>query len=117
MKDTLTFHLPLRRGPDAPPEATLLVQRTAEEQWRAGLAICSKSDQFVKRAGRAIAQERLRGRPFIADSTWSLIEQISNHLRILGTHRYRPIRLNLGLDLKLIESWLQDMEVIAWRDE
>ena len=61
---TLTFFFPYKRDMGTPPEVTVMVRRTGEEEWRAGFSVCSREDMFCRRVGRVIAFQRLEGHPF-----------------------------------------------------
>ena len=76
MKDFLIFHLPLKRDNLTPPVVTVAFRRNRENKFSAGVAICNNKDQFSKKAGRAIATERLRGKPFVADDASDLLYSI-----------------------------------------
>lgn len=103
MKGTLTFHLPLERGPEIPPEMTLVVRRVMNRRWHAGLSVCSRGDQFVKSLGRRTAYHRLLGRPCMADDAGDLIYQLHTHLTRLNDNRPETIS----------EATLQDLERLA----
>jgi hypothetical protein len=62
-KETLTFFFPKERSESTPPEVTVMVRRTAEGTWRAGMSVCSVDDMFEKKEGRLRAFGRLQRRP------------------------------------------------------
>ena len=86
-RGTLTFHLPMQRGPKTPPEMTLMVRRVAADQWHAGFAVCSAEDMFQKRAGRTLAFHRLTGNPIKADAPDSLMDVLLARLDTLAHNR------------------------------
>jgi hypothetical protein len=77
---TLTFFFPEKRDRETPPEVTLMVRRVGEEEWHAGLAMCSKDDMFEKRFGRRVAFHRLQGCPIRDHYPVGLIRQIAERL-------------------------------------
>jgi len=54
---TRTFYLPLDRGPETPPEVTLLIGKDTTG-YKVAHAICSRRDQFKKTKARAIVQSK-----------------------------------------------------------
>jgi hypothetical protein len=86
-KGTLTFHLPLQRGPETPPEMTLMVRRVAADQWHAGVAVCSAGDMFEKRIGRKLAFHRLTGNPVKANTPDTLVDVLWERLECLSQNR------------------------------
>ncbi len=62
-QQTLTFFFPRDRDETTPPEVTVMIRRTAEHEWHAGMSVCSRKDMFEKKEGRVRAFGRLKGRP------------------------------------------------------
>lgn len=77
---TLTFFFPEKRDRETPPEVTLMIRRVGDEEWHAGLAMCSKDDMFEKRFGRRVAFHRLRGFPIKDGSPLGLLDQIAGRI-------------------------------------
>lgn len=111
MDGTLTFHFPLQRGPEIPPEMTVVVRRVGDDSWHAGIAVCSLEDQFVKRVGRRIAYHRLCGRPFQANSALELAHRIEEHLDQLNTNRPEITTVRTVKDLYAIVDFISKMRV------
>jgi hypothetical protein len=63
-KQTLTFFFPRERNETTPPQVTVMVRRVSEDEWQAGMAVCSRKDMFERREGRVRAFGRLQRRPF-----------------------------------------------------
>lgn len=62
---TRTFYFPLERGPETPPEVTVVIQPAENPDKRmfdAGFSVCSSEDQFEKTEGRTRAFFRMRGK-------------------------------------------------------
>lgn len=110
-KGTLTFHLPLKRGPETPPEMTILVRRIMGDRWHAGIAVCSVGDMFQKRYGRKLAFNRLSGNPFMANSPLELMHQIENHLDQLNHHRPYTLSINTVQELYALVQPLSEMRI------
>ena len=110
-KGTLTFHLPLKRGPERPPEMTLMIRRVMDNRWHAGLAVCSTGDQFVRRTGRRVACSRLLGRPFMVDSPEGLVGQVADHLDNLIKNRPYTISIDTLQDLDLVAQRISKMRI------
>lgn len=110
-KGTLTFHLPLQRGPETPPEMTVIVRRATPELWYAGIAVCSLGDMFQKRYGRKLAFHRLSGDPFMAGSPLELLHQIENHLIQLSENRSGTPSVNTMQELYALTNPLAKMRV------
>ena len=86
---TLTFFFPSRRDAETPPRTTLMVRRVGEEEWHAGLAMCSDDDMFQRRLGRKIAFHRLEGSPIRNQSVAELLIQIRGRIdRVTQRRRY-----------------------------
>jgi hypothetical protein len=77
---TLTFFFPEKRDRETPPEVTLMIRRVGDEEWHAGLAMCSKDDMFEKRFGRRVAFHRLQGFPIRHESPLGLITEVARRL-------------------------------------
>ena len=97
---TLTFFFPDARGGAIMPEMTVVVRRFGEEEWHAGIAMCSQEDQFVKEFGRRKAFHRLQGIPIRGRSPADLVGQIQ--LRFHPVSRRRmfsrdPWQIDAGL--------------------
>lgn len=108
---TLTFHLPLQRDAETPPELTILVRRVMDERWHAGVAVCSVGDMFQKRLGRKLAFHRLTGNPFMADSPLALMHQIETHLDKLSHHRPYTLSVNTIQELHTLVQRLGEMRI------
>lgn len=111
MEGTLTFHFPFQRGPEAPPEMTLVVRRAAPDEWRAGIAVCSLGDQFVKSFGRRVAYHRLMGRPLVVNSALELAHRVEEHLNNLCMNRPHTIGQHTIRDLYKTVDFISKMRV------
>ena len=99
MKDTITYHFPFEALEYIPPykknttykkntrQVTVIIQRTHEELWKAGVAICGPRDQFCKRTGRRIAEGRLQHKPVLGTSAKDLIQQILHKISEVNYNR------------------------------
>jgi hypothetical protein len=110
-KGTLTFHLPLQRGPETPPEMTIIVRRIMADRWHAGIAVCSIGDTFEKRYGRKLAFHRLSGNPFMADSPEELLGAIETHLNHLSHNRPYTLSVATIQELPMLTQPLAKMRV------
>jgi hypothetical protein len=111
MKGTLTFHLPLERGPQTPPQMTVVVRRIMKDRFHAGAAFCSAHDQFVRRVGRRVACHRLQGRPFMADSALELVQQLDLHADVLSENRPGSICQRTIADLYALVDRISQMRI------
>lgn len=112
MKEALTFYLPFERNAITPPEVTLVVRRKAEDRWYAGLAVCSRRDQFRKIRGRGLAGSRMRRVQFGADAVPWLLQQIEQHLDRINEIRPLTVSAVTLQDLFKLAPWLEKMHVI-----
>jgi hypothetical protein len=86
---TLTFYFPFERDAITPPRATLIVRRVGEEEWHAGLAVCSDDDMFQRQVGRKIAFHRLQGFPIRGQTPDELLLQARGRIdRVTQRRRY-----------------------------
>lgn len=111
MEGTLTYHLPLKRGPQRPPMATLVVRRVGEEEWQAGLTVCSRGDQFVKRIGRRVALHRLAGKPLVETTAEKLLKSVIDHLVELEARRPGTVPAKAVLDLPALLKPISKMRI------
>jgi len=111
MKEALIYHLPLKRNSQTPPEVTFVVRRFADDRWHAGISVCSRSDQFVKRIGRARAASDLRRRPFMANNPGQLIQEVSKHLTTLNSNRPQTLSKATLSDLEVLIPSLEKMVI------
>lgn len=112
MKEVLTYHFPLKRDSVTPPEMTLVVRRAANDEWQAGISVCSNTDQFVKLIGRARAAAKMRRSPFTAKDPSELISAIATHLAQLNNNRPETVSNKTFYDLQFMVKPLAKMEVV-----
>lgn len=108
---TLTYHLPLKRGPEDPPEMTIVVRRVMENNWHAGISVCSLGDHFVRRIGRFRAGGKLVSNPFTANDPEQLCHQIEQHLDQLSQNRPHTLSAITVQDLQALAGPLSKMQV------
>ena len=85
-KETLTFFFPRDRSETQPPEITVMVRRVAEDEWQAGMSVCSREDMFERREGRVRAFGRLQRRPLQSQDPGFLGDALS--MRCLGINKH-----------------------------
>ena len=68
------------------PYAVLAIRRHGKEN-RAGLAVCSVGDHFIRRAGRNVALERFYRRPLVAQSPLDLSGRVVGVLLGINSRR------------------------------
>jgi len=81
------------------------------DRWHAGLAMCSRGDQFKKQRGRRVAYHRLLGNPFMADAPIELVQRLDEHLTVLAHRRPHTISIATFQDLYTLVGRLIEMRV------
>jgi hypothetical protein len=118
-RGTKTFYLPFERGSTQQPEVTLMVRRLKDKSFEAGLAVCSREDQFHRRQGRILAFHRLNGCPVRgtdeADLLWVLrnrFDQVNwHHPETIGGKAYEDLyQLPLDKTFDRLERNRQELE-------
>lgn len=108
---TLTFYFPYKRGPEQPPEVTVMVRRVSDFEWQAGLSMCSKTDTFDKKVGRKIAFHRLNGFPLRDKSPLGLMRQIAQRIDEVTKRRPYTFSASTIQQLPQVVKRLEDMRV------
>jgi len=108
---TLTFFFPHKRDMGTPPEVTVMVRRVSDEEWHAGLAMCSSDDMFEKRTGRKMAFHRLQGFPIQAASPLGLVTQIGVRIDAVSSRHPYTFSTSTIQQLTDITQRLEDMRV------
>ncbi len=107
---TLTFFFPRVRTGTRPPEVTLMVSRAGDE-WVAGLAMCSRQDNFQKRIGRWIAYHRLLKRPLRDKSPTGLLLQVLGRVQEVDNRQESLYSATTFSEIPRLSERLQDMRV------
>jgi len=93
---TRTFYFPLDRDKVTPPEFTVVIRPLNgedfdfdpnEDQYEAGVAFCSKDDQFSKRRGRLLAYHRMFGKNAFVGTSTEIAHAIEAKLDLLVSRR------------------------------
>jgi hypothetical protein len=108
---TLTFFFPQYRDEENPPEITVMVRRVAEDEWHAGLAMCSAEDSFSKQRGRLIAFHRLQGIPFSGASAEVLLRQLTRRIGEVDTRHRRFFGSTTYDELPALANRLEAMRI------
>lgn len=104
-RGTMTFFFPHNTAEEMEaeerpplPQVTLMVSRPSENEWTAGIAVCSQKEAFNRPGGRVIAHGRLTwlpregkkkrsrgpGRPFRADNPRALLGMVAEEVNSIN---------------------------------
>lgn len=112
-KGTKTYYLPFERGPETPPEATVMVRRLEDGTYIAGVSVRSLEEPFVKLEGRFRAYNRMLHAPygrgaFRAADGDDLAAQIEEMFLAISVHHPGTVSMQAIDDLEDLTKGLSE---------